>query len=102
MLTTTPPISADEAFIVRNSEPDRRASGVAERARHRLRSQPYRSLRMIVCEYHHGLLTLRGVVNSFYLKQVAQAAVAGLDGVREISNRIEVRYAIATRGRPAY
>jgi osmotically-inducible protein OsmY len=92
MPTTAPPISAAEAFNVRSSVSDRRPLSLAERARERLRAKSYRQLWMIVCEFHEGLLTLRGVVNSYYLKQVAQAAVVGLDGVEEIANRVEVCY----------
>jgi osmotically-inducible protein OsmY len=72
-----------------------RQRNVAELAQERLRAQPYRQLWMIVCECHEGLLTLRGVVSSYYLKQIAQAAVLGLDGVDEIANRVEVCYSPA-------
>jgi osmotically-inducible protein OsmY len=97
MLTTTPPISAGQVFDVPASVPDRRSLKLAERARQRLRAQPYRQLWMIVCECHEGLLTLRGAVSSYYLKQVAQAAVVSLDGVEEIINRVEVCYSLAER-----
>ncbi len=50
----------------------------------------YGPLRRVRCEYHDGLLTLHGRLPSYYLKQVAQEAVARLDGVSRVENRIEV------------
>jgi osmotically-inducible protein OsmY len=52
----------------------------------------YRELRNILCEYHEGVMTLRGSVPSYYLKQVAQTLVASLESVGEINNRLEVVY----------
>jgi osmotically-inducible protein OsmY len=60
---------------------------LAERA---LRNSPYLALRNIACEHHDGVLTLRGCLPTYYLKQVAQAVVARLDGVRQVNNDIEV------------
>ncbi len=65
---------------------------VRELAMRRLEAKHYPQLRRIHCDYHEGVMTLRGVVSSFHLKQVAQAALVGLDGVEEIANRLEVRY----------
>jgi osmotically-inducible protein OsmY len=56
----------------------------------RLRRSPYSEVRSVACEFHEGLLRLRGRVSSFYLKQVAQTAVMDLDGVEEIHNHLEV------------
>jgi hypothetical protein len=36
------------------------------------------------------VLVLRGRAPSYFLKQIAQSAVVGIDGVRRIVNRIEV------------
>jgi hypothetical protein len=58
-------------------------------ALNRLRSRPYRALERVSCEYREGTLTLRGRVPSYYLKQLAQAALAGLVGVR-VANHLEV------------
>jgi osmotically-inducible protein OsmY len=63
---------------------------VAERAESRLRSNPYLALKNVSCEYHAGVLTLRGCLPTYYLKQIAQTAVARLDGVERIVNDIEV------------
>jgi hypothetical protein len=63
---------------------------VAEQAERRLRSHSYLALKNVSCEYRDGVLTLRGCLPTYYLKQVAQAAVGQLDGVRCIVNDIEV------------
>jgi osmotically-inducible protein OsmY len=44
------------------------------------------------------VLTLRGQVSSFYLKQVAQTVVRKLPGVEECVNRIEVALPRGFRG----
>ena len=56
-----------------------------------LRSSSYLSLRRLSCEYHEGVLTIRGRVATFYLKQVAQSLLGRLEGVEEINNLVEVR-----------
>jgi osmotically-inducible protein OsmY len=45
-----------------------------------------------LCDYHEGALILRGDVPSYFLKQLAQEAVRGVEGVEEIVNRIQVAY----------
>ena len=42
------------------------------------------------CEYSDEELRLAGQVPTFYHKQFAQVAVAGLDGVDQVINEIEV------------
>jgi osmotically-inducible protein OsmY len=63
---------------------------IIESAKGRLRNSPHLSLQRIWCEYDRGELFLRGQVPSFYYKQLAQEAVAGLEGVRQVVNDIEV------------
>jgi len=72
-------------------------SGVSEEkqvveagAQSRLRASGYRQLHFVSCEFHEGVLTLRGHVSTFHMKQVAQTLVRDLDGVGEINNRLEV------------
>lgn len=55
-----------------------------------LRSNSYPALRNISCECLNGVLVLRGCVETYYLKQVALAAVAHLEGVERIDNQIRV------------
>jgi two-component system OmpR family response regulator len=62
----------------------------AERANDLLRDQRYSALHGITCTCHGGVLTLHGQVASYHLKQIAQATVAGIAGVRRLDNRIEV------------
>jgi hypothetical protein len=67
-----------------------RTPAVVEGAEIRLRSNPYLALKNVSCEFHEGVLTLRGCLPSYYLKQMAQTAVSRLDGVERIVNEIEV------------
>jgi osmotically-inducible protein OsmY len=63
---------------------------IAERAESCLRGNSYLALKYVSCEYHDGVLTLRGCLPTYYLKQIAQAVVGRLDGVQHIVNDIEV------------
>jgi osmotically-inducible protein OsmY len=75
-----------------NTEPVGTASGAgqAELAERCLRTNPYPALRSISCEHRDGVLVLRGCVETYYLKQVAQVAVARLEAVERIDNQIQV------------
>jgi hypothetical protein len=65
-------------------------------AEDRLRRSGYRALRDISCDARDGVAYLRGHLPSYHLKQVAQATVGGIEGVRRDVNRIEV---VAPAGR---
>ena len=80
---------SDNDVALLHARPPRRVNpaDLAERA---LRNSPYLSLRNIVCECRDGVLTLRGCLPTYYLKQVAQAVVASIEGVRQLVNDIEV------------
>ena len=57
----------------------------------RPRQYPYAFyFRNIECDFAKGVLTLRGRVPTFYLKQVLQARLTDLDGVVEIHNQVDV------------
>jgi osmotically-inducible protein OsmY len=56
----------------------------------RLRRSGYPELRNVSCRFFEGVLTLRGGVPSWYLKQVAQSLVLPIEGVQELNNRLEV------------
>lgn len=56
----------------------------------KLRESHYLALRVVTCQFHKGVLILRGRVPSFYLKQVAQSVVRNIEGVAQIDNRLEV------------
>jgi osmotically-inducible protein OsmY len=55
-----------------------------------LRSNSYLALKNISCDYLNGVLILRGCVETYYLKQVAQEVVAGVEGLERIDNQIQV------------
>jgi osmotically-inducible protein OsmY len=55
-----------------------------------LRQASYAELRHITCRLHDGVLTLRGRVPSYYLKQTAQVLLRSIDGVSKINNQLEV------------
>jgi len=51
----------------------------------------YRSyFQLISFEYSDGTLALNGMLPTFYLKQVLQTMLLGIDGVNEIENRVDV------------
>jgi osmotically-inducible protein OsmY len=55
-----------------------------------LRETGYAPLRCITCEVTNGVVELSGSVPSFYVKQLAQAAVLRLKQIRGIENRLRV------------
>ena len=63
---------------------------VEAEAQSRLRTSAYHALHLITCELHEDVLTLRGHVPTFHLKQVAQTLIRDLDGVGGIDNQLEV------------
>ena len=63
---------------------------ITEAAQVCLQHSPYRAIRRISCRFDDGVLTLIGRVPTFHHKQLAQTAVAGLRGVNQVDNRIEV------------
>jgi osmotically-inducible protein OsmY len=65
-------------------------SRIGRVAESRLRNSPYAALRTVSCEFHEGVLVLRGRLPTYYLKQIAQASVVDLDGVAGVANQIEV------------
>jgi hypothetical protein len=64
---------------------------LVEAATQRLRTSPYLSLRVVRCECKHGVLTLAGRVPSFYHRQIAQASVRDLAGLRQIDDQLIVQ-----------
>ena len=64
--------------------------GLRELAEGCLRRNPYLALRNVSCDCRGGVVVLRGRLPTYYLKQVAQEAVAHLEGVQGVENQIEV------------
>ena len=58
----------------------------------KLQHSCYRQVQCVSCEFHEGVLTLRGRVSSYYLKQIVQSLVLRMDGVVEVNNRVKVVY----------
>jgi osmotically-inducible protein OsmY len=54
---------------------------------------PHLKRRKLRVETHQGRVVLRGVVGSYYQKQMAQEAVRRLEGVHSIENHLEVDWA---------
>ena len=72
---TTRPKNAVEKLAIRT---------IREQAAH-----PF-CFRRVTCHYEKGVLTLRGRVATFYLKQVLQTLLMDLDGVPQVDNEVEV------------
>ncbi|MHB0961285.1 MAG: BON domain-containing protein [Pirellulaceae bacterium] len=78
--------------MISTRTPDRTfRHALAEAARQRLQNTSYRRIRGLTCECDdRGMLYLRGRLSSYYQKQLAQEAVAGLPGLAGIINQAEV------------
>jgi osmotically-inducible protein OsmY len=66
------------------------AGRIAQLAVQRLRNNPYKVLSRVSCESDRGVLYVRGRLFSQHEKQVAQRAVAAINGVTRVVNEIEV------------
>ena len=55
-----------------------------------LNRNPYLAGRKLRFEAEEGRITLRGVVRSYFQKQMAQEALRRIDGVDQIHNELEV------------
>jgi carbon storage regulator CsrA len=71
------------------SGPIRRMT-IREVAEDHLRRSGYLALRDISCEVREGVARMQGRLPTYYLKQVAQAIVAEVEGVDAVINQIEV------------
>ena len=67
-----------------------RAYKVTQVAEECLQKSPYTTVRSVSCRYEGGELVLRGRLPSFYHKQLAQEAVADVQGVARVVNETEV------------
>jgi osmotically-inducible protein OsmY len=56
----------------------------------RLRETSHSSLAVVTCDCEDGIVTLRGDVPSFYLKQLAQSVARRTPGVGQVVNHIRV------------
>jgi len=64
---------------------------LAQAAKERLQRSPYHGIRQLSCACNdEGVLFLRGRLSSFYHKQLAQEAVAKVQGIKRLINEIDV------------
>ena len=63
---------------------------IVELAEHQLKVTDSRFSRCVSCHFQDGTLVLQGQVPTYYLKQIAQTAVAAIPGVEQVDNRIQV------------
>ena len=78
--------------VHQSNEQSCNASKVEELAYRRLSEKSLYSFyfKMITCHYEDGVLTLRGQLPTFYLKQVLQTWLRDLDFVEHIDNQVDV------------
>ena len=57
-----------------------------------LAESPHIGRQNLRSEARQGRVTLRGIVNTYYQKQMAQEAVRHLEGVEEIENQLQVSW----------
>jgi osmotically-inducible protein OsmY len=68
-----------------------RCREIEEAATKCLRGNPYKGiLAGVLCTCSRGVLLLKGRLSRFHHKQVAQEAVARVEGVTQVVNEIEV------------
>ena len=72
------------------TKPEISHASIRDLAERCLHSNPYLALKNISCDLLDGVLFLRGCLPTYYLKLLAQEAVANLDGVDRIDNQIQV------------
>jgi len=58
-----------------------------------LERNPHVRKRNLRFETDQGRVVLRGVVGTYYQKQMAQEAIRHIDGIHEIANELEVNWA---------
>jgi osmotically-inducible protein OsmY len=63
---------------------------VLDGVRQQLQSSPFYAIRALRCDFHEGVVTLRGSLPSYYLRQIAQSLVRRVSGVLELDDRITV------------
>ncbi len=82
-------IGSDSSAVVDSMTKRNRA--IEDRLRAELLKSPYWSIRQVSCKVQDTVVTLRGSVPSFYMKQIAQTVVRfGIVDGLVINNRLEV------------
>jgi osmotically-inducible protein OsmY len=65
---------------------------IVDRARTALERSPHLGRKQLRLEARAGRLTLRGIVDSYYQKQMAQETLRKIDGIQSIDNLLEVHW----------
>lgn len=60
-------------------------------ALNRLQSSGYAALRKLQCDVTDGVVTVYGIVSSYYLKQMAQTLLQRLNGIQTVTNSVVVQ-----------
>jgi osmotically-inducible protein OsmY len=68
------------------------STALADRLRSELVTNPYVGRRNLRFEANEGRVVLRGTVQTFYEKQMAQEVVRRIDGVDQVDNLVEVNW----------
>ncbi len=76
--------------MLASMKPDERLPPLEHRVSVALDRHPHLTGRKLRFETHEGRVVLRGVVRTFFQKQMAQEALRRIDGVEEILNELEV------------
>ena len=74
-----------------------RSHEVTEAAKNRLQESPYWAVRTPSCDCRRATLVLRGHLPTFYQKELAQEAVAKLEGVLHVMNETVVDTPLVVR-----
>jgi osmotically-inducible protein OsmY len=82
--------AATELETAETDSPVLTSNPIAEEAERILGESAYSDLRHLTCDYQGGVISIRGRLPSYYLKQVAQAAVCRIEGVQRVLNEIQV------------
>jgi osmotically-inducible protein OsmY len=70
-------------------------TSLSDRVDSAMQANPYLLGRKLRFEAEAGRVTLKGVVNTYFQKQMAQEALRKIDGVTEIENELEVSWSQA-------
>ena len=68
-------------------------AALSDRISSALHSSPHVPAKRVQVEHERGNIVLKGSVDSFYQKQMAQESLRRVDGVKRIQNMLEVNWA---------
>jgi osmotically-inducible protein OsmY len=84
---------SSDIFPEDRSKEERLADLFEEKVSSALRRNPHLQSRNLRFEASEGRVTLRGQVNSWYQKQMAQESLLRLEGIDRVENQLEVNWA---------